>query len=182
MRAHHLSILFAIAAAPVLSTPGCLDQNYYVDARCPPFGDTGELFRPISAVLERRCGTLDCHGQSARPLRIYGQNSLRRPEVEGSPSVTNPNEYYPGGLEPTTQAELLDNYESACALELEVMARVVDKQDEPEALTLVRKPRLLEKHKGGLVWNKGDDGDACLVNWITGSDDTAPCDAELLHR
>jgi len=58
---------------------------------------------------------------------------------------------------------------------------VVAKKGAPGDLTLVKKPRLLEKHKGGLVWNKGDDGDTCVINWLTGSTDTSPCDQELLH-
>lgn len=140
------------------------------------FGDEGADFRPVSAVVERRCGTLDCHGAPARPLRLYGQYGLRKPVEE--PDA----DYYPGGLAPTSEGELTDNYRSLVGLEPEITARVATKKEEPESLTLVRKPRLLEKHKGGLLWNKGDDGDICVINWLTGVDDTAPCETELLHR
>lgn len=138
-------------------------------------------FRPVSAVMERRCGTLDCHGQTARPLRIYGQYGLRRYEPEGSPNVENYAEYYSGGKEPTTLAELEDNYRSMLALEPEIIAKVYAKTAPPEELTLVRKARLQEKHKGGLLWNKGDPGDVCLTNWLTGNTDTTQCEVELGH-
>ena len=36
-----------------------------------------------------------------------------------------------------------------------------------EDLTLIRKPRLEEKHKGGRIWGTGTrEGDACLVSWL----------------
>ncbi|MFT3768748.1 MAG: hypothetical protein QM820_25155 [Minicystis sp.] len=161
--------LFAAACSSV-------DPTASEHLKGPAFGDQGDAFRPVSAVVERRCGTIDCHGGEARPLRIYGQYGVRKPIDDP------PDDYYPGGLAPTSLAELVDNYQSMTGLEPEIMNQVVAKKAEPEALTLVRKPRLLEKHKGGLLWNKGDDGDACLINWLTGVDDTTPCDSELLHR
>lgn len=138
-------------------------------------------FRPVSAVLERRCGTLDCHGQPARPLRIFGQYGLRRYEPADSMNVENYAEYYSGGKEPTTLAELEDNYRSILGLEPELTAKVYAKTAAPETLTIVRKARLQEKHKGGLLWNKGDPGDVCLTNWLTGNTDTTQCEVELGH-
>jgi hypothetical protein len=166
----------ALSLAALGTACSSIDPDATSHIKGPAFGDDGDAFRPVSAVIERRCGTLDCHGAPARPLRIYGQYSLRKPVDE--PDA----DYYPGGLAPTSAEELLDNYRSMVGLEPEIMVGVVKGDQEPEELTLVRKPRLLEKHKGGLVWNKGDDGDACLINWITGKGDTVPCDTELLHR
>jgi hypothetical protein len=176
--AQGLVAVIAIAAA------GCssVDPTEGVLVKGPKFGTDGASFRPISSVLERRCGTLDCHGSTYRPLKIYGQVGLRRPEVMGSPNVTSFKDYYSGGPEPTTGAELLDNYRSAIGLEPEITDLVVAGRSQPDALTLVRKPRLREKHKGGLIWNQSDPGDLCLVNWLTGSDDTTPCDQELSHK
>jgi hypothetical protein len=165
-----------LALLPLLAACSSIDPTATEHVKGAAFGDNGDAFRPISAVVERRCGTLDCHGAAARPMRIYGQYGLRKPM--GGPDAG----YYPGGLAPTTEDELLDNWQSMCGLEPEILNRVVAKKAEPESLTLVKKPRLLEKHKGGLVWNKGDDGDACLINWLTGVDDTSPCETELLHR
>lgn len=161
---------------PLLAACSGVDPEATVHFKGQAFGEEGAEFRPVSAVVERRCGTLDCHGAPARPLRIYGQYGLRKPVEEAD------SDYYPGGLAPTSAEELLDNYRSLVGLEPELTAKVAKDKGEPESLTLVRKPRLLEKHKGGLVWNKGDDGDTCVVNWLTGSEDTAPCEKELLHR
>jgi len=165
-------------AMVALLSLGCsgVDPSAEVVVKGPAFGADGADFRPVSAVVERRCGTLDCHGQTARPLRIYGQYGLRKP-TDALPDAG----YYPGGLDPTSPDELTDNYQSMIGLEPELTDLVVAKKGLPETLTLVRKPRLLEKHKGGLVWNKGDDGDTCLVNWLTGARDTSPCATELLH-
>jgi hypothetical protein len=165
-----------LAALPLLAACSAVDPTAYDHVKGPAFGDQGDAFRPISAVVERRCGTIDCHGAAARPMRIYGQYGTRKPVDQPDPG------YYPGGLTPTSEDELLDNYRSMCGLEPEILARVVAKKEEVESLTLVRKPRLLEKHKGGLVWNKGDDGDTCVVNWLNGKADTTSCDTELLHR
>lgn len=165
-----------LPAIALITACSSVDPGAVTTAVGPAFGADGDDFRPISAVVERRCGTIDCHGNAARPMRIYGQYGLRKPIDDP------PDGYYPGGLAPTSADELRDNYRSMCGLEPEILARVMAKDDEPEALTMVKKPRLLEKHKGGLVWNKGDDGDACVINWLTGVDDTSPCDQELLHR
>jgi len=160
---------------PLLAACSSVDPTAYTSVKGLAFGAQGADFRPISAVVERRCSTLDCHGAIARPLRIYGQYGLRKPGGSGDAGD------YPGGLTPTTAAELTDNYQSMAGLEPEIFDQVVAKKDVPEALTLVRKPRLLEKHKGGLVWNKGDTGDKCVINWLTGSSDITPCATELMH-
>jgi hypothetical protein len=170
MRASRLAIVAALSL-------GCsaVDPSAEVTVKGPAFGADGADFRPVSAVVERRCGTLDCHGEIARPLRIYGQYGLRKP------TDTDAGSHYPGGLDPTSPSELTDNYQSMIGLEPELTDLVVARKGPPESLTLVRKPRLLEKHKGGLLWNKGDDGDTCVVNWLTGVKDISPCETELLH-
>jgi hypothetical protein len=169
------------ALATVMSVIGCggFEPDAVQDIVAPPFDENA--FRPVSKVLEARCGTLDCHGAMPRPLRIYGQPGLRRFEPENSPNVENYAEYYSGGLEPTTGAELRDNYRSVCGLEPELLEQVFAKKADPQVLTIVRKARLLEKHKGGLLWNKGEPGDVCLTNFLTGNIDTTLCDVELSH-
>ncbi len=168
--------LFLLTLPLAMIACSAVDPDATSHIKGPTFDDQSDNFRPVSAVVERRCGTLDCHGAPARPLRIYGQYGLRKPIDEPDAG------YFSGGLAPTSAAELLDNYRSMVGLEPEIMVGVIKEEREPEALTLIRKPRLLEKHKGGLVWNKGDDGDACVLNWLTGKGDTVPCDTELLHR
>jgi len=137
--------------------------------KCPPADD----FRIVSQMLERRCGTLDCHGVVERPLRIYGRTSLRLPDksVQG--------DYVTGGMVETTDAEVNANYEAACGLEPERMANVVAKKEDVTSLTLVRKPRLTESHKGGMVLPPNSAGDKCLTSWIEGTVNDAACVAEL---
>ena len=41
-------------------------------------------FGPVGDYLDHRCGTLDCHGQSSRNLRIWGCEGMR-PRSERHP-------------------------------------------------------------------------------------------------
>jgi hypothetical protein len=133
--------------------------------------------------MERRCGTLDCHGDASRPFRVYGRSGLRRPETEGSYLELYPGgnfqEYKTGGTEPTSDREVADNRLSACGVEPELMQAVVQGDAEPDSLTLVRKPRLAESHKGGLLWKPDILGDKCVVSWIRGTVDAGACSGEL---
>jgi hypothetical protein len=49
----------------------------------------------------------------------------------------------------------------------------------PERLLLVRKPRLMERHKGGQVIVPGDPGDLCLISWLQGSSNFAACSCSV---
>lgn len=127
---------------------------------CPSFED----FKSVSPLLEQRCGTLDCHGNDGRPLRLYGQYGLRFLTEDD-----DPDQIYSGNLAaPTTPTELERNYFAVCGLEPEKMVMVETGDAGPESLTIVRKPRLAEKHKGGRIWDQGKAEDRCLVNWIVG--------------
>lgn len=189
-------------AAPLLAgVLGCTGPDFTGEAvKGPPFGLTasdtsGVVFQPVSAVLESRCGTLDCHGSTFRPLRIYGKDGLRLPvaKEDWNPSLGKYEDYYTGGPILTTPDELLQNYQSVVGLEPELMTKVVEKAVFPVALTLVRKPRLAEKHKGGKIWDPAKPGDLCLTNWLSAgpaindagmaSDfNSQPCVDELTHK
>ncbi len=146
----------------------------------------------VSEFLTRRCGTLDCHGQPGRPLRIYGQRGLRLPNQNGLRPVTGD----------TSEEEVAANYRAAVGLEPEVMNRVVaaraedtcSLKGEPETpclhhLLLVAKPLSCNKlsshgcgggergveHKGGPVIAFGDDGYNCLKTWVQGITDPGAC-------
>ena len=168
------ALLLAMAAASMTgscaSTP---DSNRYTLIGAPTYesfkGPAGQA--GVSAVLEKRCGTLDCHGQVGRPLRIYGRTGLRFPDdADNVP-----------GQAGTTESEVIANYESVVGLEPEVLSQVVaDPTDNPPTrLLLVKKPRALERHKGGQVFIAGDDGDTCITSWIAGATDFAKCGAAL---
>ncbi|MRG93525.1 hypothetical protein [Polyangium spumosum] len=120
----------------------------------------------VSPYLERRCGTLDCHGQATRPMRIYGQLGLRHP-LESNVS---------GGAA-TTQLELESNFAAVCNLDPAAMQQVVDDLGSTaDKLLLVNKARGLERHKGGKIVNEQDPGDLCILGWL-GFKDAATVDA-----
>ncbi|MFO0546759.1 MAG: hypothetical protein U0271_00160 [Polyangiaceae bacterium] len=153
------------AAVAALSV-GCVTESDYTPLAfdCPTETD----WPIVSQTLERRCGTLDCHGDPGRPFRLYGRNGAR----------LDPNDVV-GGTDGTSTAELRENRASACGLEPEKMAAVVNDGEDIETLTLVRKPRLIEAHKGGLVWQADSPGFVCLSSWLAGDVDRAACEAEI---
>jgi hypothetical protein len=127
------------------------------------------MFRGVAEVLVRHCGTLDCHGSAGRNLRLYGGEGLRlsaqdRPQ---SPACTSAD-------------EIAQDYASIVGLEPELLSAVVaDGGAHPERLTMVRKARGLEDHKGGAPFHQDDPGDRCLTTWLAGSTDLDACASAL---
>jgi hypothetical protein len=170
------ALLALAGAATAVATAGCISDKEMGNGTpaCPPLED----FRAVNNVLERRCGMLDCHGNIARPFIVYSQTGLRR--LPPSEDVQDEDEYVTGGLEPTSDGEVLGTWQSACYLEPEKMDSVLKGDLEVTDLTLVRKPRLEEKHKGGRIWNaRTQKGDKCLLSWIAGDVDLEACELEL---
>ena len=124
-------------------------------------------FPPVADLLEKRCGTLDCHGSSFRNLRVYGSLGLRlaptdRPLSKGQ----------------TTTDEYDADFASIVGLEPEIMTEVVTQGGaSPDRLTFVRKARGTEHHKGGSLMQAGDPEDACITSWLAGHTDVAGCAA-----
>lgn len=164
------SVWITVVGAVLAS--GCVgeSESLPLEDMCPASAG----FEVVSQVIERRCGTLDCHGDGGRSLRIYGRTGLRQPRADAPPG------YETAGLVTTTPAEIKANYWSICGLEPETMNDVVKKEKEPGDLLLLRKPRLVESHKGGQVLVDGSPGDRCISSWLAGTVDIAACDAELL--
>lgn len=143
----------------------CVGEGEFESVPCP---NKDVFTKNVSPYLERRCGTLDCHGQPTRSLRLYGQLGLRLP-----PDPTNPApvKNVSGGAA-TTQEELDANFGSVCNLDPEAMQDVVEKLGSPaDKLLLVQKARGLERHKGGKVVNLQDEGDRCILDWLKFRDD-----------
>jgi hypothetical protein len=160
----------AFGATSCASTP---DEQRPTNVLAPDFAQfTGNQNQVgVSLFLERRCGSLDCHGQVGRPLRIYSQRGLRLPVAPPAPPNVP-------GLAATTADELLANYQAVVALEPEELSRVVAAGGEaPERLMLLRKPRASERHKGGAVIVVGDSGDRCLTTWLAGAASATDCQA-----
>jgi hypothetical protein len=154
-----LGTLVALAGAGC-STPA--------DARVVATPPDRTSFPDVAEFLVHRCGSLDCHGTRERNLRLYGREGLRWSAAD-RPYVT-----------PTTSDEVEQDYQSVVGLEPEVMTSVVaDHGAHPERLTLVRKARGTENHKGGALITAGDAQDVCLTSWLAGIADSASCRAAL---
>jgi hypothetical protein len=161
----------AAVALALLALPlGCVmvDSADTVEVVGPSGNDIATQFPPLGAFLIRRCGTVDCHGQVGRNLRLYGRDGLRL-DPHG---LTNGS--------PTSADEYEADYRSVVALEPEIMAEVVhDHGKNPERLTFYRKPLGLESHKGGRLIAKGDVQDQCIRSWLAGAVDTTACSEAL---
>lgn len=150
--------LFTLLTA--CARPSADDRSFGVPPR--------EDFEAVSEVLHARCGSLDCHGQKARNLRIYGKNGLRLSPAD-RPGVD-------GGV--TEESEHDANYASVVGLEPELTARVyAEHGDRPERLTLIRKARLEEHHEGRAAAPRGSEADRCVTSWLAGSLDSEACAA-----
>jgi hypothetical protein len=129
-----------------------------------------EAFGPVSDFLDHRCGTLDCHGQSGRNLRVWGCEGLRLMSTDASICSRK------DGGRPTTTDEHRATYRSLVGLEPTVMSEVVaNRGRDPELLTFIRKARGTESHKGGVLFTAGDDQDVCVTSWLSGQTNLTAC-------
>lgn len=153
----------ALLAAAALAGPslGCAQtEEAREELRLPDRA----TFPMVADVLDRRCATLDCHGAPARNLRLYGRSGLRLAAGDAP------------GSSSTTDAEYDASYESVVGLEPEVLSLVITEGGRaPERLTLIRKARGSESHKGNAVTTAGDDGDRCMTSWLSPALDEAAC-------
>jgi hypothetical protein len=163
MRALVLLAVFAAGCSP--PDKGELDRNVSTRASPGSFRTNG-----VSTVFEKRCGSLDCHGSSARNMRIYSSRGLRLPNDAG---VTV-------SVGATTLDEITANYQSILTLEPEETNAVIQGGD-PNTLLVVKKPLALEKHKGGQVIRRGDDAERCITSWLK-EDLVTPIDKEACTR
>jgi hypothetical protein len=160
------TLLFAVLlAAPLGFAFACSTPPS--DARFVETVPDRPSFVPVADMLVHTCGTLDCHGTQFRNLRLYGREGVRL-DKDASPNLLD-------GSVSTTQ-EYDEDYLSVVGLEPEVMSQVVMQGGAaPERLTLVRKGRGQEAHKGGSLYAVGDDRDRCLVSWLAKNVDTQAC-------
>jgi hypothetical protein len=152
----------------VLAVSGCggtgAEEGQLSAAQLP----SREQFTVVGAAMQLRCATLDCHGQVGRNLRLYGIGGLRLSTPESL--IADPL------ADPTTPAELDASYASTIGLEPEALWQVIAQGADPNQLSLVRKMRGIEKHKGGQLAHAGDPLDRCLVLWLTDKPDPVPCE------
>ena len=156
-----LCALLVLGAVNACNVPAS-DNRVVVDA------PDRATFAPVSALLEHRCGSLDCHGQTSRNLRLYGFEGLRL-AADGDAAR-------PSSIANTTDAEVNENYLSIVGLEPELMTEVVrEGASNPLRLTLLRKPLGTENHKGGTLFVAGDDQMTCVTSWLAGHVDANAC-------
>jgi hypothetical protein len=156
---------FAIAAIAVISACSSVDDNARIGVDAPD----ETQFPPVSDLMDHRCGSLDCHGQTSRNLQIYGCEGMRL-DPNDVPGCRN------AGGKNTTQAEYDATYRSLVGLEPAVMSQVVQGGGaHPELLTFIRKARGWEAHKGGGLMFPGDEQDVCITSWLAGKTDDATC-------
>ncbi|MFO0758205.1 MAG: hypothetical protein U0359_17040 [Byssovorax sp.] len=173
-----VAIALGVAASAASLLGGCLgdEATATVTFQCPSKeiftgrrADGGPPATGVSAYMERRCGTLDCHGSIYRPMRIYGRIGLRDPSDN---NVTGGNG--------TTVRELDLNYDSVCNVAPEEMSKAVDDDGaSAEKLIILQKARGVQGHKGGVVVLQGSEADQCLLGWLQSGqhasvDDVAP--------
>jgi hypothetical protein len=170
-RSIRLSVLITVVAAgSCLAASSCsavpANARIGIDA---PSGSEAQ-FGIVGDYLEHRCGSLDCHGQVGRNLRIWGCEGMRL-DPNAIPVCSVPQ----GGSQ-TTVAEHQATYRSLVGLEPTVMSEVVDGHGaDPELLTFVRKATGLEAHKGGTLITPGDDQYVCITSWLAEQTDLTAC-------
>ncbi len=160
--------LITLMIVGACSTP----TNARYVARPPP---NDASFRGVAQVLVHHCGSLDCHGTPQRNLRIYGNEGLRL-KTGDVPYFRQDAGSDEAGVQGTSDAEINEDYQSVIALEPELISAVfAEGGARPERLTLVRKARGQESHKGDAPIIPGDDSDTCMTSWLAGKTDTAAC-------
>jgi len=154
-----LALLGACSQAPSDARIGVLLPN-----------GSEDVFGTVSDYLDHRCGTLDCHGQPGRNLRIWGCEGMRLSKLDASICSRM------AGGRPTTPEEHQATFRSLVGLEPSVMSEVIfDHGRDPELLTFIRKARGTEAHKGGKLVQPGDDQDVCLTSWLAGRTNLTAC-------
>jgi hypothetical protein len=150
-------------ACAVLALSCSATTNTRIGIEAPPFSE--QSFGPLGDYLDHRCGSLDCHGQPGRNLRIWGCEGMRLAGMVPVCSKVINGQPIPGGGR-TTVAEHEATYRSLVGLEPQVMTQVFDGCNgqlveagvglyppgpscHPELLTFVQKARGAEAHKGG---------------------------------
>ena len=156
--------ILAIAASFLLTMACAAAPDDGSEPRLPVAAlDADAYAAMVQPVLEKRCGSLDCHGQLPRGLRVYGMNGLRLPNDAGN---------FPG-VGATTAAEARATYVSVVGLEPEKLDALVGVQprsrDDAYRLLVLAKPLAVERHRGGISLRRGEPAEQCLLTWVLGS-------------
>jgi hypothetical protein len=167
------AVAVALGAASAVASCSAVPNDARIGIEAP-VGPTG-TFTVVGDYIELRCGSLDCHGQPGRNMRVWGQFGMRL-RTGNTPGLAPP-------LSPmTTPDEYQATYRSVVGLEPTVMSSVVSNHGaHPEDLTFVRKARGLEAHKGGVLITPGDPQDVCITSWLASNVDVNACGLALTY-
>lgn len=125
-------------------------------------------FPPVADLYQRRCGSLECHGSTYRNFRLYGLYGHR---LDGTHKPDAPD---------TTVAEYDASYQAFLGLEPQILREVIAGGGvDATRLTVVRKGRGEEAHKGGIPVQPGSAADKCILGWIRNVPDAVSCKAAL---
>lgn len=152
-----------VSAGASLVVTGCSDEPNAAQITGVIIPDLDAYVTHVDGYLNRRCGSLDCHGQPGRAYRIYSSRGFRLPSLFDGGLIS--------GEQATDPAERLANFQALVAVEPENLTRFMAKnaQDDNEApknLFFLRKALKLERHKGGTAMAEGDPGWRCVVGWL----------------
>jgi hypothetical protein len=142
----------------LLTLAGCTGDDPG-EIPAPPAGDVATYARDLQPLLEASCATLDCHGDRARPLRLYAETGLRATDALRD--------------QPLTMVELAANASALLA---------VDPGAAPDDHLAVRKPLPPAEggvaHIGGKLWrNRQEPAFLCVRSWLAGASDPVQCAA-----
>lgn len=128
----------------------------------------------VEPVFERRCASLDCHGQATRGMRLYSENGLRLPNDAGVAA----------GSGPTSVDEINANYIAIVGLQPEMINDLMSHPDrtadDVRHLLVLAKPLQLERHKGGPALDLGEPAEECIVVWLLGQMESAQSNGPAL--
>jgi hypothetical protein len=164
----------ALVAALVALATACSQAPS--DARVGIYAPDGSeaVFGPVANYLGHRCGTIDCHGNEHRNLRIYSCNGLRAVATDVAECSRR------RGGRTTTEQEHVLTYRSLVGLEPSAMTEVVAGGGaDPDLLTFYRKARGIENHAGNQLIVPGDDQDVCVTSWLAGRTNLTACNNAL---
>jgi hypothetical protein len=154
---------------PLLWLLACVDEGETLDV---PALDADRYALEVQPYVGESCGTLDCHGDPGRPLRIYSELGLRRGDgLRPSPVDADRDP------DPITEGELQDNVLAFGALQ-----PALSPGDERLVLS---KPLSGaaggSHHVGGDLWDGPEHpGYRCLRRWLDGEDGDAESCQEAL--
>lgn len=151
--------IFLLMAAALM--PACTE--YDKSEQILTLGDAESYGRLVQPYVGLRCGSLDCHGDSGRPLRIYAEDGLRlRADLREAD---------------ITEAEISRNVEAFAGVS-------PDTATTEEHLVLLKGLAVAAggyAHLGGDVWaSTGDPGYRCLFLWLANRADEAEAETTCL--